>query len=412
MHFALTDEQRALQDAVRSYLRDRFGPEKVREVYDDPAGDGDPAELWKALGEQGWLAVMVPEEHDGIGLGLLDASVIARALGAGTVPGPWLGTVLAAQALRLAGSAEQQGSWLPRLAAGEVRGAVALLRPGCSPSPAYAPASSDGGTLSGRLELVEYAHVADLLVVAASDDRGGVGLHLVDPEADGVTVTRCEALDRTTRTSTVELAGVEAERLEGSGEAVLQQLLDGAAVLVAADLVGIARTALTATVEYDKTRVQFGRPVGSFQAIKHALADLHTAVTMAEHAATYAAFAVDTDREDARLAVSIAKSKAADTARQATSDMIQYHGGIGFTWEHDAHFFFKRAKRLEYAYGDAAQHRERIAALLVDSAVGGGLGQGGSEGGSTTVGGRGGGQGTGVSAGAAGSAGVGAETGA
>jgi alkylation response protein AidB-like acyl-CoA dehydrogenase len=395
MHFALTDEQRALQDAVRSYLRDRFGPEKVREVYDDPAGDGDPAELWKALGEQGWLAVMVPEEHDGIGLGLLDASVLARAFGAGTVPGPWLGTVLAAEAVRLAGSPAQQASWLPRLAAGEVKGAVALMKPGSSPVPASAPAASQGGSLSGRLELVEYAHVADVLVVAAPE-----GLFLVDPSADGVTVTRCEALDRSTRTSTVELSGVTGERLEGSSDEVLQQLLDRGAVLVANDLVGIARKAITDTVEYDKQRVQFGRPVGSFQAIKHALADLHTHITMAEHAALYAAYAVDTERDDATLAVSVAKSKAADTARQAVSDLIQYHGGIGFTWEHDAHFAFKRAKRLEYAYGDSAQHRERIATILVDRAAGAALAEGGADGGQATVGGSAGGQGAGVAAGA------------
>ena len=396
MYFALNDEQRALQDAVRSYLRDRFGPEKVREVYEDPSGDGDPAELWKALGEQGWLAVMVPEEHDGIGLGLLDASVLARAFGAAVTPGPWLGTILAAEAVRLAGSPEQQASWLPRLAAGEVKGAVALMTPGSSPEPRFAPAQSDGGTLSGQLQLVEYAHVADVLVVAAQD-----GLHLVDPKAEGVSMTRCEALDRTTRTSTVELSGVAGERLEGSSDDVLQQLLDRAAVLVANDLVGIARKALFETVEYDKTRVQFGRPVGSFQAIKHNLADLHTAVTMAEHAALYAAYAVDTGRDDATLAVSIAKSKAADTARQAVSDMIQYHGGIGFTWEHDAHFYFKRAKRLEYAYGDAAQHRERIARLLLDGAAGGpGLAEGGAQGGQVGVGTAAGGQGTGVAAGA------------
>jgi acyl-CoA dehydrogenase len=394
MHFALDDEQRALQDAVRSYLRDRFGPEKVREVYDDPDGDGDPAELWKALSEQGWLAVMVPEEHDGIGLGLLDASVIARALGAGTVPGPWLGTVLAAEAVRLAGSQEQKSSWLPRLAAGEVKGAVALLTPGSSPEPRFAPATSSGGALSGRLEIVEYAGSAGVLVVAADD-----GLHLVDPAAQGVTVSRCSALDRSTRTFTVELAGAQGERLEGSSPEVLQQLLDRAAVLVAADLGGIARKALTDTVEYDKTRVQFGRPVGSFQAIKHHLADLHVAVTMAEHAATYAAHAVDVGAPDAALAVSIAKAKAADTARQAVSDMIQYHGGIGFTWEHDAHFYFKRAKRLEYAYGDAAQHRERIARLLVDdAATAAALGEGGADGGQVTVGAATAAQGTGVAA--------------
>jgi acyl-CoA dehydrogenase len=364
MEFALSDEQRALQDAVRSYLRDRFGPTQVRAVFDDPAGDGDPSELWKAVGEQGWLAVLVPEEHDGMGLGLLDASVIARAFGAGTVPGPWLGTVLTAEAVRLAGSADQQKSWLPRLASGEVRGAVAIHRPGSSPTPDNVPATASGGKLSGQLQLVEYAGIADVLVVAAAD-----GLYLVDPKGSGVTLTQCEALDRTTRLFTVDLEGTAGEKLEASSPEVLQDLLDRAAVLVANDLVGIARKALTETIEYDKTRVQFGKPVGSFQAIKHDLADLHVMVTMAEHAATYAAYAVDADRPDKTVAVSIAKSKAADTARKATSDMIQYHGGIGYTWEHDAHFYFKRAKRLEYAYGDAAQHRERIASILLDSAA-------------------------------------------
>jgi alkylation response protein AidB-like acyl-CoA dehydrogenase len=364
MEFALTDEQRALQDAVRSYLRDRFGPTQVRAVFEDPAGDGDPAELWKAIGEQGWVAVLVPEEHDGIGLGLLDASVIARVFGSGTVPGPWLGTILAGEAIRLAGSPAQQASWLPRIASGEVKGAVAIHRPGSSPTPANAPATSEGGALSGTLQLVEYAEVADVLVVAAAD-----GLYLVDPKDAALAITRCESLDRTTRVATVELNGVAGERLEQSSPEIHQDLLDRGAVLVANDLVGIARKALTETVEYDKTRVQFGKPVGSFQAIKHDLADLHVAVTMAEHAATYAAYALDTDRDDKTLAVSIAKSKAADTARKATSDMIQYHGGIGYTWEHDAHFYFKRAKRLEYAYGDAAQHRERIASRLIDKAA-------------------------------------------
>ena len=396
MQFALTDEQRALQDAVRSYLNDRFNLSHVREVYEDPDGEGDPAELWKALGEQGWLAVLVPEEHDGIGLGVLDAAVLARAFGAGTVPGPWLPTILLGEAVRLAGSDEQKASWLPRVAAGEVKGAVALLKPGSSPTPAGAPARAEGGKLSGRLKLVDYAQVADVLVVAAQD-----GLYLVDPRGEGVSLTRCSALDRTTRTFTVDLDGAAGEKLPGSSDDVLQELLDRAAVLVANDLVGLARKALTDTVEYDKTRVQFGRPVGSFQAIKHNLADLHVGVTMAEHAAYYAAYALDDDRDDKTLAVSIAKSKAADTAREAVSDMIQYHGGIGFTWEHHAHFYFKRAKRLEYAYGDAAQHRERIAKILLDGqgTPGGDVATPVSDTG-TGVGGASAAQGTGVAAGA------------
>jgi len=362
MQFQLTDEQRALQDAVRSYLRGRFGPQQVRELYDSPDSDGVPAALWQSLGEQGWLAVLVPEEHDGIGLGLLDAAVLAREFGAGTVPGPWLGTVLAGEALRLAGSSDQQAAHLPRIAAGEIKGAVALLKAGSSASPSAAPATAQAGTLSGRLDLVEYPSVADLLVVAAQD-----GLYLVDPRGPGVTITDLPALDRTTRLGTVVLDGAAGEKLEGSTPEVVQDLLDRAAVLVASDLVGIARKAVTDTVEYDKTRVQFGKPVGSFQALKHHLADLHISVTFAEHAATYAAHAADIDAEDRQLAASIAKSKAADVAAEATGAMIQYHGGIGYTWEHDTHFYFKRSKRLEAAFGDGAQHRERIARLLIDA---------------------------------------------
>ena len=389
MEFALDDEQRALQDAVRSYLRDRFGPAQVRALYDDPTSDGVPAGLWQAFGEQGWLAVLVPEEHDGVGLGLLDAAVIARAFGAGNVPGPWLGTVLVGEAVRLAGSQQQQAALLPRLAAGEVKGAAALTKQGSASAP---PATATGGTLSGDLGLVEYASVADTLVVAAQD-----GLYLVDPCGAGVRVTPHDALDRTTRLQTVVLDGAAGERLEAGDGEVLQDLLDRAAVLVANDLAGIARKAVTDTVEYDKTRVQFGRPVGSFQAIKHDLADLHIAVTMAEHAGLYAAHAQDVDATDRRLAASIAKAKATDAADAATSAMIQYHGGIGYTWEHDAHFSFKRGKRLQFAYGDAAQHRERIAALVLD----GGLLAAELAPSGVTPGGSAGVQGTGVAAGAA-----------
>ena len=390
MEFALNDEQRALQDAVRSYLRDRFGTAQVRALYDDPTTDGVPQALWRSTGEQGWLAVLVPEEHDGIGLGLLDASVIARAFGAGTVPGPWLGTVLFGEAVRLAGSKEQQAAVLPKVAAGEVKGAVALLATGSATTP---PARVTGSTLTGDLGLVEYAAVADRLVVAAAG-ADGVELYLVDPSGAGATISGHDVLDRTTRLSTVLLDGAAGERLDGGG-AAFQELLDRAAVLVASDLVGIARKALTDTIDYDKTRVQFGKPVGSFQAIKHDLADLHVAVTMAEHAATYAAYAIDIGADDHELAASIAKAKAGDVADTAVSAMIQYHGGIGYTWEHDAHFYFKRSKRLEHTFGDAVQHRERIARLVIDR------GRGASKLSGATPGGSAGVQGTGVAAGVA-----------
>ncbi|MDQ1695132.1 MAG: hypothetical protein QOJ03_485 [Frankiaceae bacterium] len=350
MFFSLTDEQRALQATVRDFLADRFPLSAVRDVYDDDAGDGDPAELWKSIGEQGWLAVLVPEEHDGLGLGLLDAAVLARCWGEGCVPGPFLPTLVAAEAIRLGGTPEQQREWLPRVAAGDAKLTLA----------AGGRVTSDNDTVSGTVDHVEYAHVADALVVAA--DAGG--LWLVDPKSDGVSVTVNDTLDRSTRLTRVQLQRVPAQRLP---KAVLPEVLDRAAVLAANDLAGIARVAFARTVDYDKTREQFGKPVGSFQVIKHTLADLHVATTMAEHAGWYAAHALDARLPDAALAVSVAKAKASDVARDVTAAMIQFHGGIGYTWEHDAHLFFKRAKRIEYQYGDAATHRERIARLVVDA---------------------------------------------
>src|SRR3954452_13461368 len=350
MYFALTDEQRALQATVRDFIADKFPLSAVRDIYDDDHGDGDPAELWKSIGEQGWLAVMVPEEYDGLGLGLLDAAVLARCWGEGCVPGSFLPTLVAAEAIRLGGSDAQKQEWLPQVAAGSVK-----------LTPAFGGrVTAADGKLTGTVDHVEYAHVADRVIVAA--DGGTLGL--LDPAAAGVTITVQDGLDRSTRLARVRLEGVPAEQLD---KPVLPEVSDRAAVLYANDLAGVARVALDRTVDYDKTREQFGRPVGSFQALKHALADLHVAVTMAEHAGWYAAHALDAHLPDAPLSVSVAKSKCSDTARDVTAAMIQFHGGIGYTWEHDAHLFFKRAKREEYQYGDGTFHRERIARLAVDA---------------------------------------------
>ena len=372
MYFALTDEQRALAGTVRDYLADRFDLTAVRAVFEDAAGDGHPADLWKAIGEQGWLAVCVPEEYDGLGLGILDAQVIARAFGAGVVPGPWLVTLLAGEAVRLAGSAEQRSALLGPIGAGEIVATVALRRTGGRFDASGIGVTAGGdGTLSGTASPVEYLETAQQAVVAAVEHAGApggsdVGLYLVDPLAPGVTVRRLDCYDGTTRLAGLTLDGVAAERLPGSSSAVFDGLVARGAVLTAADLVGLSREALSRTVAYDRDREQFGRPVGSFQALKHHLADLHVAVTMAEHAVLYAAHAIDAGIPDAELAVAVAKSKASDTARDVTAAMIQYHGGIGYTWEHETHFFYKRAKRECYTFGDAREYRERVAALTID----------------------------------------------
>ena len=372
MYFALTDEQRALAETVRDYLTDRFDLTAVRAVFEDAAGDGHPADLWKAFADQGWLGVLVPEENDGMGLGLLDAQVIARAFGAGAVPGPWLPTVLAGEAVRLAGSPAQRAAVLGPLAAGELIATVALRAPGgafdATGVGVTAEAGPGGARLTGTAAPVEYPAVARTAVVAATESEDGIGLYLVDLTSAAVTVRALDTYDGTTRLGALTLDGAAGDRLPASDAAVLADLNRRGAVLAAADLVGTARAALTRTIDYDRTRVQFGKPVGGFQAIKHTLADLHVGVLMAEHAALYAAYAVDAALPDAQLAVAIAKAKANDAAERATGAMIQYHGGIGFTWEHEAHFFYKRAKRLVGTFGDTGQHLDLVAGLTIDTA--------------------------------------------
>jgi len=336
--FALTDDQQEFAAAVRDYLAERFDLAAVHGVVEDAASDGNPATLWKAAGEQGWLAVTVPEEFDGLGLGLVEAQVIARALGAGVAPGPWRGTVLAAEAIRLAGSEEQKAAWLPRLATGAAIGALASR-----------------GAAPGLLPAVEYGAIAEVVIAPT-----------------GKLVTGASSTLRGSYDGTVRLADITAdtvEELPGASPEIGAEIRARAAVLVAADLVGIAREAITRTVAYDRERTQFGVPVGSFQAIKHDLADLHVAVTMAEHAVLYAAHAVETGSDGvdggAPLAVAVAKAKASDAAVASTGAMIQYHGGIGYTWEHEAHLFYKRAKRLAGQWGDATAQRARIAELTI-----------------------------------------------
>jgi alkylation response protein AidB-like acyl-CoA dehydrogenase len=365
--FSLDEEQLGLQSAVRDLIATHADLSVVRAVVDAPDSDGEPPGLWARIAEQGWPAVLIPDEQGGLGLGLLEAAVIARCLGAGVVPGPITASMIGGEAIRAAGSPQQQTAWLPGLAEGRVRFAVALLRPGAAwDRPGNGVIAKDD-LLTGEIGQVEYAHRADRIVVAAEADEAGAeaGLWLLDPAAAGVTITRTPILDGTTRTSTLTLAGAEAERLPGADAAAVADLVSRATVLAANDLVGTAREALTRTVDYLRTREQFGKPVGSFQALKHHLADLLVGLTMAEHAGWYAAHALDAGLPDAAVAVSVAKAKASEVARVATAKMIQYHGGIGYTWEHETHLFFKRARRLEQTYGDAAQHRTRIADLTL-----------------------------------------------
>jgi alkylation response protein AidB-like acyl-CoA dehydrogenase len=346
MDFALDEQQRAFATSVRELAADRLAG-AARAAYDDP-DNGLPEKLWSTIAAQGWLAVTVPEERGGLGLGMVEAQLVGRGVGAATLPGPWRAAVIALEAIRLGAAEGVQRELLEGLASGARIGTHAVDQ--------QVTLSAAGA--SGRLVRVEYADAADLLVVAAAD--GSLGL--VELTGTGVRISAQQQQDRTARVSIVELTEAPVTPLPN---ATVADVLPRACVLTAAELVGIAREALTRTVAYDSHRIQFGKPVGSFQALKHALADLHVGVTMAEQAVLYAAHALDAVLPDAQVAVAVAKAKASSVALDATAAMIQFHGGIGFTWEHDAHFYFKRARRLAPAFGDAAYHRERIAELFL-----------------------------------------------
>jgi acyl-CoA dehydrogenase len=302
----------------------------------------------------GWLAMLIPEEHGGLGLSLADAVTVLTVLGGGVVPGPYHATILAAEAIRLAGSTAQRARLLPSIAAGRSVATVAGTR-----LDNLAITADRRGRLTGACGAVAFAALADVIVVPVLNGDA-VDLWQVDPRDGDVTVTPCQSVDATSRVGFVTLAAASGERLDGAPDAWPRFVRHGA-VLTAADLLGMAERALALTVEYVRLREQFGRPIGANQGVKHPLVDVYVANTMARKGLFHAADALGREDRDAFVAASVAKAKCNDAARDATAAMIQFHGAIGFTWPHPAHLFFKRAKRQEYEFGDTIWHRERVA---------------------------------------------------
>ncbi|WP_410611728.1 acyl-CoA dehydrogenase family protein [Amycolatopsis sp. lyj-109] len=338
-----TEEARALRDAVRALLTRRSGPEAVRAAMDSPLGHDD--KLWSTLCEQiGVAALAIPEHYGGAGAGLAEVCVVLAELGRTLTPAPMLGSaVLCGEALLRTGNDEACERLLPGIAAGTTLAALACSGADGRWTPALS--ASDAG-LDGRAHYVLDGDIADvLLAVARTDD--GVGLFEVPVE--GVRRDRVTGLDPGRRLAVVECASTPARRLDAGGfTEPLRQLRDTAAVAVAAEQVGAAARALELTVEYTKQRRQFGRPIGSFQALKHRMADVHVHVEAAR-SALYAAL-VDGDPE----AVTTAEVVCGEAFAHAAAEMIQLHGGIAITWEHDAHLYFKRAHGTALLFGDPA----------------------------------------------------------
>jgi alkylation response protein AidB-like acyl-CoA dehydrogenase len=374
MDFGLSEDQELLQRSAAEFLARECPPSLVREVAGHE--DGYPRALYRHMAELGWLGLIVPETCGGAGLGMLDMALLLEQLGRVVLPGPFFSSaVLATLAIVHGGTAAQKKVWLPRLASGEAVGTLAVLeesdRLDASGVAARARRAGRGYRLSGSKLFVTDAHVADLLVAAFRTGAGaedGVTLFLVPRDTPGVEVRLLQSIDRTRRPAEVRFDGVELPAAAvlgkpGAGWRSLARVYDGAAVALAADSLGGAERALELAVEYAKVREQFGRPIGSFQAVKHMAAEMVSEIEPARALLWYAAYAYDALPREAARAASMAKACLSDVYARTANRAVQIHGGIGFTWEHDLHFWFKRAKWNELAFGDVAYHRERVAQL-------------------------------------------------
>jgi alkylation response protein AidB-like acyl-CoA dehydrogenase len=369
MNFALSDEQRMLRDAARDFLGDRSSSTVVRTLMETDAGMD--RELWLEMADLGWQAMAIPEAYGGAGFTMLELGIILEEMGRALTPTPFLSSVvLGANAILLAGNEAQKRDLLPTIAAGTRRLAAAFVESdgGWDPAATRTTVRRDGAVLliTGEKSFVVDGHTADTLIVSARNEAGAVDLYLVDAAASGVAASRLETMDMTRKQAAVSLQDVRVapETLlgdPGSGVATIAALYDLGAVALAFEQVGGAERCMEMSVAYAKERYQFGRPIGSFQAVKHKCADMLVAVEGARSAAYYAGWAASVGDDDLPVLAALAKSYCSEAFFDVAAETIQVHGGIGFTWEHDAHLYFKRAKTDQLMFGDPAAWRVKLA---------------------------------------------------
>jgi len=366
MNFAFSEEQEELRRAVRRFLQEKSPETEVRRLMETEEGY-DPA-VWSQMAEQlGLQSLTIPEEYGGAGYAYVELIVVLEEMGSALLCAPYFSSVaLAANALLTSGDEGAKKSLLPGIASGSTIGTLALTEDSGSweiDSVALAASTTnDGWKLNGHKMYVIDGHIADLILVVGRTEKG-IGLFGVTGDADGLTRTSLPTMDQTRKQARLEFSDTPAWLIgrNGGAEDGLRKTLDLAAVALAAEQVGGAQHCLDSSVEYAKTRIQFGRPIGSFQAIKHKCADMLLEVESAKSAAYYAGWAAAEDSDELPVVASLAKSYCSEAYFHAAAENIQIHGGIGFTWEHDAHLYFKRAKSSELLFGDPAYHRELLA---------------------------------------------------
>jgi len=365
MNFDFSDDQKQLRDQARKFLAEKCSPKAVRAVLDGKAPYD--RELWKGLAEMGFLGVAIPEEYGGAGAGHLELCVIAEEMGRVLAPVPFSSTVyLGAEALLIAGSDAQKKKWLPAIASGEAIGTLALFEGKGNPSPKNIRLSASGGTLNGVKKPVPDGAIADFAVVAARTGSTGrdsdISLFLVDLKAGGVEVKDLTNIDPTRGQAELIFKNCKAEPLGAAGEgwSILSQVLDRAAVLIAFEQVGGADRALEMGRDYALDRIAFGRQIGSFQAVKHMLADMYVSATLARSNSYYGAWALSTNAPELPEAAATARVSATQAFQHCAKNNMQVHGGMGFTWEFDCHMYYRRANALALSLGSLSYWEDAL----------------------------------------------------
>jgi alkylation response protein AidB-like acyl-CoA dehydrogenase len=369
MYFDLTDEQQAIKSTARDFLASRYKSERIRELA--ASDDGfDPAD-WREMAELGWTGLAVPEEWGGQGLGIVDLAVLFEEMGYALAPSPLFSNTIVALALTLCGADDQRERFLRPLAGGELRGVPALWDADSPAAPGgftmEPKADGDGIVLDGEKVLVPDAASADFFIVATADGKR----HLVERGAAGVTVTPETSIDLTRRLSTVRFDGVRVAAADSmpAEAADYYPVFFRLCVALAAESTGVAQRTMEMAVAYAKDRKQFDRAIGSYQAVSHRCAQMLLETENARSAVYGAAWAADAEPESLPLAASMAKAYASDAGWRVPDASIQVHGGIGFTWEHDLHFFLKRGRANAALFGDSKWHRERVADAVLSRAA-------------------------------------------
>jgi alkylation response protein AidB-like acyl-CoA dehydrogenase len=364
MDFDYSGEQQQLQQEARRFLEDRCPPSAVRAVLENPELSLDRG-LWAGVAELGWLGTVIPEVHGGLGLGYVELCVIAEELGRAVAPVPFASTLyFFAEALLLAGSPAQQAQWLPKIACGELIGCFATAEGPGRPSGALTTVV-EAGRITGTKIPVTDGGIADVAIVLAAA-AGVPGLYLVQLEQTAVLRVPLGSLDDSRGVASLSFHGAHAEPLgrPGTGLHLVDRVLQRAAVLLAFEQIGGADRCLQMARDYALQRYVFGRPIGSFQAVKHRLADMYVRNELARSNAYYAAWALETNADELPIAAAAARLAASDAFGFAAKENIQIHGGAGFTWDADPHLFFRRARQLSLVAGAPAVWGEQLAAVL------------------------------------------------